>query len=79
MDRDEAKLILELEVAIQSSPKFEIDKFRESLQSKDMYDNGTVSKQHVIQVTADFAFLQFIEVGLISCLFKTSSAFLIFC
>ena len=61
MDRDEAKLILELEVAIQSSPKFEIDKFRESLQSKDMYDNGTVSKQHVIQVTADFAFLQFLK------------------
>ena len=40
---------------------------------------GQISKQHVIQVTADFAFLQFIEVGLISCLFKTSSAFLIFC
>jgi len=58
VDRDEAKLILELEVAIQASPKFEIDKFRESLQSKDMYDNGTVSKQHVIQVTASFAFLQ---------------------
>jgi hypothetical protein len=50
VDRDEAKLVLELEVAIQASPKFEIERFDESLQSKDMYDNGTVSRQHVIQV-----------------------------
>ena len=50
LDRDEAKLILELEVTIQGSPKFELDRFRESLHSKDIYDNGTVSKQHVVQV-----------------------------
>ena len=50
VDRDEAKLVLELEVAIQASPKFEIERFDESLQSKDMYGNGTVSRQHVIQV-----------------------------
>lgn len=48
MDRDEAKLVLELEVAIESSPKFELDKFKSSLESKDIYDNGIVSKQVII-------------------------------
>ncbi len=71
VDRDEAKLVLELEVAIQASPKFEIDRFRESLRSKDMYDNGTVSRQHVIQVTAAFCIFTADKKAMIFFEFKT--------
>lgn len=48
-DRGEARLILDLEAAISSSPNFNLDLFRSSLESKDMYGNEQVSKQHVIQ------------------------------
>lgn len=50
-DRDDAKLIMDLGQAIAASPKFDLAKFRESLETKDMYGNGQVSKQHVIQAT----------------------------
>lgn len=48
-DRGEARLILDLESAIANSPKFDLEVFRSSLESKDMYGNEQVSKQHVIQ------------------------------
>ncbi len=48
-DRGEARLILDLEAAIANSPKFDLGQFRKSLESKDMYGNEQVSKQHVIQ------------------------------
>lgn len=48
-DRGEARLILDLEAAMVKSPKFDLAKFRSSLESKDMYGNEQVSKQHVIQ------------------------------
>ena len=48
-DRGEARLILDLENAIANSPKFDLNLFRSSLESKDMYGNEQVSKQHVIQ------------------------------
>ena len=48
-DRGEARLILDLENAIASSPRFDLNLFRSSLESKDMYGNEQVSKQHVLQ------------------------------
>ena len=48
-DRGEARLILDLENAIANSPKFDLNLFRSSLESKDMYGNEQVSRQHVIQ------------------------------
>lgn len=48
-DREDAKLILELEKALMDSPKFDLNKFQRDLEAKDMYGNDQVSKQHVIQ------------------------------
>ena len=48
-DRGEARLILDLETAIANSPKFDLNLFRSSLESKDMYGNEQVSRQHVVQ------------------------------
>ena len=48
-DRGDARLILDLEETIANSPKFDLGQFRSSLESKDMYGNEQVSKQHVIQ------------------------------
>ena len=48
-DRGDARLILDLEEAISSSPSFNLNQFKTSLESKDMYGNEQVSKQHVIQ------------------------------
>ena len=48
-DRGEARLILDLEGAISDSPNFNLNQFKTSLESKDMYGNEQVSKQHVIQ------------------------------
>ena len=50
-DRGEARLILDLESAIANSPRFDLNLFRSSLESKDMYGNEQVSRQHVIQGT----------------------------
>ena len=48
-DRGDARLILDLESAISDSPNFNLNQFKTSLESKDMYGNEQVSKQHVIQ------------------------------
>jgi len=52
-DRGEARLILDLENAIANSPKFDLNRFRSSLESKDMYGNEQVSKQAVIQAATN--------------------------
>ena len=46
-------MILDLEETIQNSPKFDLGQFRSSLESKDMYGNEQVSKQHVIQAATN--------------------------
>ncbi len=43
-DRGDAKLIIELEAALTDSPKFDLERFQQSLESKDMYGNGQVSR-----------------------------------
>ena len=48
-DRGEARLILDLESAIANSPRFDLNLFRSSLESKDMYGNEQVS----LDVTAN--------------------------
>ena len=41
------------EKALLDSPKFDLEKFKRDLQSKDMYGNDQVSKQHVIQAASN--------------------------
>lgn len=52
-DREDAKLILELEKTLFDSPKFNLEKFRTELHSKDMYGNDQVSKQHVMMAASN--------------------------
>jgi hypothetical protein len=49
VDRDEAKLILDLEVVLESSPKFDLPMFQDCLVQKDNYGVGSVKRIHVIQ------------------------------
>ena len=49
MDRDDAKLILDLEVVLEASPKFDLPTFHECLVQKDNYGVGSVKRIHVIQ------------------------------
>ena len=49
IDRDEAKLILDLEVVLESSPKFDLPLFQDCLVQKDNYGVGSVKRIHVMQ------------------------------
>ena len=49
IDRDEAKLILDLEVVLESSPKFDLPIFQDCLVQKDNYGVGSVKRIHVMQ------------------------------
>jgi hypothetical protein len=49
VDRDDAKLILDLEVVLETSPKFDLPTFQECLVQKDNYGVGSVKRIHVIQ------------------------------
>ena len=49
VDRDDAKLILDLEVVLEASPKFDLPTFQECLVQKDNYGVGSVKRIHVIQ------------------------------
>ncbi len=46
-DRNDARLILELEKTLLASPNFDLGRFRSSLEAKDAYGNDQVSRQHV--------------------------------
>ena len=48
-DRDDAKLILDLEAILEASPKFDLALFHDCLVQKDNYGVGSVKKIHVIQ------------------------------
>ena len=52
VDRDEAKIILELETILEASPKFDLQEFRNSMISKDSYGVGTVRRQIVLQAAS---------------------------
>ena len=49
VDRDAAKLILDLEVVLEASPKFDLSTFHDCLLQKDNYGVGSVKRIHVIQ------------------------------
>ena len=49
LDRDDAKLILDLEVVLESSPKFDLAMFQDCLIQKDNYGVGSVKRIQVIQ------------------------------
>ncbi len=46
-NRLDAGLILELEKTLLNSPKFDLNRFRATLEENDQYGNDQVSKQHV--------------------------------
>ena len=49
VDRDTAKLILDLEVILEASPKFDLSTFHDCLIQKDNYGVGSVKRIHVMQ------------------------------
>ena len=49
MDRDDAKLCLDLESVLEASPKFDLPVFQNCLVQKDNYGVGSVKRIHVMQ------------------------------
>ena len=52
LDRDEAKLVLDLETVLSLSSKFDLGLFHDTLLNKDNYGNGTVRRTQVLQAAA---------------------------
>ena len=48
VDRDEAKLILDLETLLRISPRFDLGQFESGLQAKDNYGNGSVRRPQAL-------------------------------